>query len=174
MYLLLLIAIIGLKTLLCKGLAIGIFLLAFWIKGRQLRFNSDEWDNFFLSLPAAKVQQYAIGIYLAAAVVSSVISYFILELAGGRQVVALAAGLALVCLAGAAYTMGAREASGSPEGESYHISTSSGGAGPETETETETESGKLTAAGSYDDIYACLEEYQEAYEENEPRMRFPS
>ena len=84
----------------------------------------------------------------------------------GRQVAALAAGLALVCLAGAAYTMGAREASGSPEGESYHISTSSGGAGPETETETE--SGKLTAAGSYDDIYACLEEYQEAYEENEP------
>lgn len=49
----------------------------------------------------------------------------------GRQVAALAAGLALVCLAGAAYTMGAREASGSPEGESYHISTSSGGAGPE-------------------------------------------
>ncbi|OUP64399.1 hypothetical protein B5F13_07840 [Drancourtella sp. An177] len=62
MYLLLLIAIIGLKTLLCKGLAIGVFLLAFWIKGRQLRFNSDEWDNFFLSLPEAKVQQYAIGI----------------------------------------------------------------------------------------------------------------
>lgn len=84
----------------------------------------------------------------------------------GRQVAALAAGLALVCLAGAAYTMGGREASVSPEGESYHISTSSGGAGPETETETE--SGKLTAAGSYDDIYACLEEYQEAYEENEP------
>lgn len=62
--LLLLIAIIALKTLLCKGLAIGIFLLAFWIKGRQLRFNSDEWDNFFLSLPTAKVQQYAMGIYL--------------------------------------------------------------------------------------------------------------
>ncbi len=85
MYLLLLIAIIVLKTLLCKGLAIGIFLLAFWIKGRQLRFNSDEWDNFFLSLPTAKVQQYAIGIYLAAAVISSVISYFILELTGYRH-----------------------------------------------------------------------------------------
>lgn len=85
MYLLLLIAIIGLKTLLCKGLALGIFLLVFWIKGRQLRFNSDEWDNFFLSLPAAKVQQYAIGFYLAAAAVSSVISYFVLELAGYRH-----------------------------------------------------------------------------------------
>ena len=97
MYLLLLIAIIGLKTLLCKGLAIGIFLLAFWIKGRQLRFNSDEWDNFFLSLPAAKVQQYAIGIYLAAAV----ISYFILELAGYRHSLGIAV---LIFIGGLAIT----------------------------------------------------------------------
>lgn len=59
--------------------------MVFWIKGRQLRFNSDEWDEFFLSLPAAKVQQYAIGIYLAAAVISSIISYFILELSGYRH-----------------------------------------------------------------------------------------
>ena len=101
MYLLLLIAIIGLKTLLCKGLAIGIFLLAFWIKGRQLRFNSDEWDNFFLSLPAAKVQQYAIGIYLAAAVVSSVISYFILELSGYRHTLGIAV---LIFIGGLAIT----------------------------------------------------------------------
>lgn len=90
MYLLLLIAIIALKTLLCKGLAIGIFLLAFWIKGRQLRFSSDEWDNFFLSLPTAKVQQYAMGIYLAAAVISSVISYFILDLTGYRHSLVIA------------------------------------------------------------------------------------
>ena len=90
MYLLLLIAIIVLKTLLCKGLVIGIFLLAFWIKGRQLRFNSDEWDNFFLSLPTAKIQQYAIGIYLAAAMISSVISYFILELTGYRHSLVIA------------------------------------------------------------------------------------
>ena len=103
MYLLLLIAIIGLKTLLCKGLAIGIFLLAFWIKGRQLRFNSDEWDNFFLSLPAAKVQQYAIGIYLAAAAVSSVISYFVLELAGSGHSLGIAAVLFMGGLAISAY-----------------------------------------------------------------------
>ena len=82
MWLLLLIAIIGLKTLLCKGLAMGIFLLALWRKGRQLSFASDAWDRFFLSLPAARVQRYAIGIYLAAAVISSVISYCILKLAG--------------------------------------------------------------------------------------------
>ena len=85
MYVLLLIVVTALKILLCKGLVLGIILLLVWIKGRQLRFDSDEWDNFFLSLPAAKVQQYAIGIYLAAAVISSVISYFILELAGYRH-----------------------------------------------------------------------------------------
>lgn len=101
MYLLLLIAIIGLKTLLCKGLALGVSLLAFWIKGRQLQFNSDEWDNFFLSLPAAKVQQYAIGIYLTAAVVSSVISYFILELSGYRHSLGIAV---LIFIGGMAIT----------------------------------------------------------------------
>lgn len=101
MYLLLLIVIIGLKTLLCKGLVLGVFLLAFWIKGRQLQFNSDEWDNFFLSLPAAKVQQYAIGIYLTAAVVSSVISYFILELAGYRHSLGIAV---LIFIGGLAIT----------------------------------------------------------------------
>ncbi len=101
MYLLLLIAIIGLKTLLCKGLAIGIFLLAFWIKGRQLQFNSDEWDNFFLSLPEAKVQQYVIGIYLAATMISSIISYFILELTGYKHSLGIAA---LIFIGGLAIT----------------------------------------------------------------------
>ncbi len=90
MYLLLLIPIIGLKTLLCKGLALGVFLLMLWIKGRQLRFNSDEWDNFFLSLPAAKVQKYGIEIYLTAAAISSAISYFILKLTGYRYSLGIA------------------------------------------------------------------------------------
>ena len=31
----------GMKALLCKGFSLGGFLLLFWIKGRQLRFNSD-------------------------------------------------------------------------------------------------------------------------------------
>lgn len=85
MHVLLLMLIVSLKILLCKGLTLGIVLLLFWIKGRQLRFHSDEWDIFFLSLPAAKVQKYAIEIYLAAAVISSIISYFILELTGYRH-----------------------------------------------------------------------------------------
>lgn len=104
MHWLLLVAVIGLKTLLCKGLALGVFLLAFWRKGRQLQFNSEEWEHFFLSLPAAKVQRYAIGIYLTAAVVSSVISYFILELAGYRHSLGIAVLIFTGGLAITAYT----------------------------------------------------------------------
>lgn len=103
MYVLLLIAVTALKILLCKGLVLGIILLLFWIKGRQLRFNSDEWDNFFMSLPAEKIQQGAIGIYLAAAAVSSVISYFVLELAGSGYSLGIAAVLFMGGLVISAY-----------------------------------------------------------------------
>lgn len=103
MYVLLLIVVTALKILLCKGLVLGIILLLFWIKGRQLRFNSDEWDIFFLSLPPEKIQQGAIGIYLAAAAVSSVISYFVLELAGSRHSLGIAAVLFTGGLAISAY-----------------------------------------------------------------------
>ena len=56
---------------------------------------------FFLSLPAARVQRYAIGIYLAAAVISSVISYCILELAGYRHSLGIAV---LIFIGGLAIT----------------------------------------------------------------------
>lgn len=79
--LLILTAVVGLKTLLCKGISLGIFLLLFWIKGKKLEFNSEKWDNFFLQISPQTVQRYAIAIYLMAAVLSSVISYFILEAA---------------------------------------------------------------------------------------------
>ena len=80
----------GMKALLCKGFSLGGFLLLFWIKGRQLRFNSDEWDSFFISLPERKLQKYVICIYLVAAMFSSFISYFILELAGYRNSIGIA------------------------------------------------------------------------------------
>ena len=85
MHLLRVIGITGLKTLLCKGAALGIFLLLFWIKGRQLKFQSDQWENFFLSLPVTRVQKYAVRIYLTAAAISSAISYLILKLTGSRH-----------------------------------------------------------------------------------------
>lgn len=79
--LLLLMAVVGLKTLLCKGFSLAIFLLLFWLKGKKLGFNSDKWDDFFLQMSSQAVQRYVIVIYLTAAVISSAISYFILEVA---------------------------------------------------------------------------------------------
>lgn len=96
-------AIIGLKTLLCKGLALGILFLLFWIKGKQLRFNSDKWDDFFLSFPAAKAQKYAVWIYLAAAVISTAVCYLILELTGFQRSLGIAVLLFIGGLAITAY-----------------------------------------------------------------------
>lgn len=85
-----LIAILLLKTLIAKVIVLGVFILLFWIKGRQLRFVSDEWDSCFLTLPNAKVQKYVMGIYLTAAVIASVITFFILLTAGYQHSLELA------------------------------------------------------------------------------------
>lgn len=60
-------------------------MLLFWIKGRRLKFNSDEWNDFLLSLPFKKVQAYGVGIYFTAAAVSSALTYFALVLIGYRH-----------------------------------------------------------------------------------------
>ena len=48
------------KTLLCKAVSLLIILLSFWIKGKKLHFNSNQWDNFFLQLSDKKLQHYAV------------------------------------------------------------------------------------------------------------------
>ena len=103
MYFLLLVLIAGLKMLLCKAFALGIFLLLFWIKGRPLQFTSARWDDFFLSFPAKSAQKCTMWIYLIAAAISSVISYFILELAGYRYSLGIAVLFFTVGLAVTAY-----------------------------------------------------------------------
>ena len=82
MPLLILCFILVIKILLCKGLALAILLLAFWCKGKQLRSHGGSWDTFFLALSAEQAQAYAVRIYLAAAVLSSALSYPLLLLAG--------------------------------------------------------------------------------------------
>ncbi|WP_033126154.1 MULTISPECIES: beta-propeller domain-containing protein [Eubacteriales] len=83
----------------------------------------------------------------------------------GRQVTALAAGLALVCLAGAAYTLSVRDSGGAGEADSEAASgAAASGSG---QSSGKTGEGELRAAGSYDDVYAYLEEYQEKQEEIE-------
>lgn len=62
-----------------KGIALGLVLLLFWIKGRQLKFNSEEWDHYFLELSQEKVIRIALGIAGSAIAASACISYAILD-----------------------------------------------------------------------------------------------
>ncbi|MFR4988087.1 GNAT family N-acetyltransferase [Anaerotruncus colihominis] len=88
----LLAAIVG-KWLLCLWIGLGLIFLLFWLKGKQLGFNSDRWDDFFITLPSQKVERYTIGIYLTAALLSSGISYLLLEWAGFRHSLLIAGAL---------------------------------------------------------------------------------
>ena len=93
MKLTILLAVIIGKWLLCLGLGLGLVFLLVWLKGKKFGFNSDRWDNFFLTLPPQKVERYAIGIYLTAALLSSGISYLFLEWAGFRHSLLIAVAL---------------------------------------------------------------------------------
>ena len=73
--------VILLKTLVCKGLALGILLLLFGLQGKKLGFNGESWDDFFLRLSAQTLQRSVIVIYLISAAVSSAVSYLILAAA---------------------------------------------------------------------------------------------
>lgn len=70
------------KTLLCKAVSLLVILLSFWIKGKKLHFNSNQWDNFFLQLSDKKLQHYAVSVYIAAAVISSVTAFFLFKATG--------------------------------------------------------------------------------------------
>lgn len=98
-----LLIVVLVKTFLCKVVAFAIFLLLFWIKGKKLEFNSERWDNFFLQIPSQTIQRHAIAIYLTAAVLSSVISYFILEAASYQYSLTIAILLFVGGLAVTAY-----------------------------------------------------------------------
>ena len=70
------------KTLLCKAVSLLIILLSFCIKGKKLHFNSNQWDNFFLQLSDKKLQHYAVSVYIAAAVISSIAAFFLFKATG--------------------------------------------------------------------------------------------
>ena len=96
MKLVILLAVIAGKWLLCLGSGLGLFFLLLLLKGKQFRGNSEKWDDFFLTLPPQKVEQYAIGIYLAAALLSSGISYCVLKWAGFQHSLLIAGALFVV------------------------------------------------------------------------------
>ena len=96
MKLVILLAIIAGKLLLCLWSGLGLVFLLFWLKGKQFGGNTEKWDDFFLALPPQKVEQYAIGIYLAAALLSSGISYCVLKWASFQHSLLIAGALFVV------------------------------------------------------------------------------
>lgn len=79
---LILLAVIGLKSLLCKGIAVGLILLLAWGKGRRLRFSAEGWNRYLSGFSDQKAEGIAIGTYLAAGAGSSLIAYLLLRAAG--------------------------------------------------------------------------------------------
>lgn len=73
------IAALMFKVLLCKLLALGIFLLVFFVKGKQLHFNSEQWDEYFLTMTNRKLDYFVITNYTISAILSSIVSFLFLH-----------------------------------------------------------------------------------------------
>lgn len=67
------------KVLMCKLLALGIFLLAFFVKGKQIQFDSEQWDEYFLSMTNRKLDYFVITNYTISAILSSFASFMFLH-----------------------------------------------------------------------------------------------
>ena len=65
-----LVLIVMMKGLFCKGTALGLVLLTFAVKGQQLAYDAEKWNDYFLSLEEKRVEQYAVGVYLSVAMLS--------------------------------------------------------------------------------------------------------
>ena len=65
-----------------KGIALGLVLLLFWLKGRQLGFQPEEWENYFLGLSQKKVLRIALGISGASISAASFFSYIFFQKTG--------------------------------------------------------------------------------------------
>lgn len=67
------------KVLLCKLLVLGIFLLVFFVKGKQLHFNSEQWDEYFLTMTNRKLDRFVITNYTISTILSSFVSFLFLR-----------------------------------------------------------------------------------------------
>ena len=65
-----------------KGTALGLVLLLFWLKGKHLGFQPEEWENYFLGLSQKKVIRIALGISVASIFSASFLSYIFLQKTG--------------------------------------------------------------------------------------------
>lgn len=67
------------KVLLCKLLALGIVLLVLFVKGKQLDFNSEQWDEYFLTMTDRKLDYFVITNYTISAILSGLASFVFLH-----------------------------------------------------------------------------------------------
>lgn len=86
-----LVSSIGVNVLSAKGIALGLFLILFYIKGRQLKFGSEEWDSYFLELSQKKVIRLVLVIAGTSITASALISCVILDRAGFNYPLLIAA-----------------------------------------------------------------------------------
>lgn len=91
-----LLGVAAVHALLNKALALGMILLLFWIKGKQLGFDSEKWDEYALNLPESKAERILLGVCGAAMAASTLVSYLLLRAMKLKYAAALAA-LLLVC-----------------------------------------------------------------------------
>ncbi|MED9822194.1 MAG: hypothetical protein U0J65_09250 [Christensenellales bacterium] len=94
-----LLGVAAVHALLSKGVALGMILLLFWIKGKQLGFDSEKWDDYALNLPESKAERMLLGVCGAAIAASTLVSYLLLCAMKLKYAVVLAA-LLLVCSIG--------------------------------------------------------------------------
>ena len=73
---------VGAHILSSKGIALGLILLLFWIKGKQLGFNSEKWENYFLELSQKKVLRLTLGVSGIGIGGATLLSYMILNKTG--------------------------------------------------------------------------------------------
>lgn len=67
------------KVFLCKLLALSICLLVFFVKGKQLHFNSEQWDKYFLTMTNRKLDCFVITNYTISTILSSFVSFLFLR-----------------------------------------------------------------------------------------------
>jgi len=94
-----LLGVAAVHALLSKGVALGMILLLFWIKGKQFGFDSEKWDDYALNLPESKAERILLGVCGAAIATSTVVSYLLLR-AMKLKYAALLAAFLLVCSIG--------------------------------------------------------------------------
>lgn len=76
---LLLLAIISIKVLLSKGLALAFIVLSFMIKGRALHKSEVEWNKYFLLIDEKSMFKYIMYIYTITTILSSSVMFLLFK-----------------------------------------------------------------------------------------------